>query len=320
MLAAYRPVPSLFAAQLSSLQTQERNDFRCLIGADGDRQEVARLVRELVGADDRFEVIGWDDNVGFYRNFERLLAAVPDDVGWVALSDQDDRWYPDKLQRLVPLLDKAPLATGQARVMAWPEGRVWLSSTNRRRVPAEDLLFQNQVTGSFSVFRRDLLRLALPFPRLRTDTQLHDHWLAMCAAVSGGYEVLDQSVQDYLQHDVNQVGERVTRERWTVGGYLRRTRRQADQYEGGHALTSWLRMHQVQTFGWRRLLVRTLAERTVLPPALDRVHSQLALQSPCRVLVPLLWRATQSPHTDRLVAASFLPGVPYEVWTRLRTR
>ncbi len=218
VLAAYRPNPELFAVQLQSIRHQSRGDFRCLVGADGGQEEVRRLVEETVGDDPRFEVVGWDDNLGFYLNFERLLALVPDDVAWVALSDQDDRWHPDKLARLVPLLDRTSLATAQARVVSWPEGRVLLERTDRRVVPAEDLLFQNQVTGSLSVFRRSLLDVALPFPRLHTVTQLHDHWLALCAVAIDGYEVLDDVVQDYVQHGGNLVGEVATHRGWTPAG------------------------------------------------------------------------------------------------------
>ena len=98
-----------------------------------------RLVAEIVGDDPRFEVIGWDDNLGFYLNFERLLLAVPDDAAWVALSDQDDRWYPDKLERLVPLLDET-----HAGHRPGPSGRVaetggLLDDHTATVVPAEDL-------------------------------------------------------------------------------------------------------------------------------------------------------------------------------------
>ena len=94
--------------------------------------------------------------------------AVPDDAAWVALSDQDDRWYPDKLERLVPYLDRRP-PSRRARPAwcRWPGGNVLRANDRQAWCHAEDLLVQNQVTGALTVFRRDLLDLALPFPRLR---------------------------------------------------------------------------------------------------------------------------------------------------------
>ena len=207
VLAAFEPDAELFRIQLESIRDQTRGDFRCLIGADGGQERIRELVDEFVGDDARFEVIGWDDNVGFYLNFERLLMAVPADAAWVALSDQDDRWYPDKLEKLLPLLDDFMLATGQARVV---NDHVADQCTRREVLPAKDLLLQNQVTGALTVFRVKLLMLALPFPRRPGITEFHDHWLAMCAATSCGYQVLDDVVQDYVQHADNVVGEEST--------------------------------------------------------------------------------------------------------------
>jgi len=259
VLAAFRPDPELFRIQLESIRDQTLRDWECLIGADGGPAEVRRLVQTIVGDDRRFQVLGWEDNVGFYLNFERLLAAVPEGVAWVALSDQDDRWYPDKLERLVPLLDHCTLATGQARVITWPEGRV-LARTDRRVVPLRALVVQNQVTGGLSVLRRDLLDVALPFPRFRTVTQLHDHWLGVCASAVDAYTVTDVVVQDYIQHGQNVVGEgpgpmAAARAAWA--GLVA----DAEGAEGRHGpLTLARRSHRL-SFGWRQVMVETIRQR-----------------------------------------------------------
>ncbi|MGG5258028.1 glycosyltransferase [Phycicoccus avicenniae] len=321
VLAAYRPDPVLFTRQLVSVAEQTRTDFRCLVGADGGQAEVRRLVAEAVGDDPRFEVLGWDDNLGFYLNFERLLAAVPEDAGWVALCDQDDRWYPDKLDRLLPLLDDADLVTGQARVVSWPSGEVLLERTGRCVVEADDLLFQNQVTGAFTVVRRQLLDIALPFPRLHTVTQLHDHWLALCAVTTGRYTVLDEAVQDYVQHGGNQVGEIATHRGWTPARFLRRVIELGDTYEGGHSLVQCARACQVQSFEWRRLVLDTLRGRVgVLPESLEREWGRLAPAASAWAVGAQLWRATRSPDTSPWVVATFLPGIPYELFRRRRAR
>ncbi len=253
VLAAHRPDRRLFARQLVSIAEQTRTDFRCLVGADGGQEEVRQLVAEAVGDDPRFEVIGWDDNVGVHLNVERLLAALPEDAAWVALADQDDAWYPDKLERLLPLLDDAALALGQARVVR-VGGDVLRPSTRRRVVGLDDLLLQNQVTGSLAVLRTDLLDLALPFPRLDTVTQMHDHWLGACAAATGGYVVLDDVVQDYVQHDANVVGE--------GHGWVTRLRRDVTSVRGatrpGHGSAAAL---AELALGWPALVARTLRDR-----------------------------------------------------------
>ena len=55
--------------------------------------------------------------MGFYRNFERALGMVPAEAELIALSDQDDRWYPDKLSSLRAALGGSRLAYSDARLV-----------------------------------------------------------------------------------------------------------------------------------------------------------------------------------------------------------
>jgi hypothetical protein len=311
VLAAYRPNPELFAAQLRSIRDQTHEDFICLIGADGEPESVQCLVREAVADDPRFTVIGWEQNVGFYLNFERLLDAVPAECDWIALSDHDDVWRADKLARLLPMLSKKILVTGQARVVsAAPPGQVLIARTDRRIVKPMDLLLHNQVSGALCVFRRQLLEVALPFPRLHTVTQLHDHWLGMCAEALGGYAVLDEVVQDYVQHGENLVGEVGAKPlRFTPGQMARRWTELADFYEGSRSPTSILQVSQKLSFGWRRLVVCTIARRT----ANARMQALNASLVGRRRALRLTAKAFLSPNVATGTALTLLAGLPGEL-------
>lgn len=248
VLAAYRPDAAQFGRQLRSIADQDVSDWTCVVTADGERDHVASLVEQVVGADSRFTVVGYPDRVGFFRNFERGLGAVPRNATWVALADQDDYWYPTKLSTLLPYLHAAVLVSGQAMVHRphLPPER-----TNRRDVPVSALLVDNQVTGSFSLFRAELLEVCLPFPA-PGEGAYHDHWLGLCAKVTGGVAFADEVVQDYVQHGSNVIGES---RREPV---LARVRRMRSAPHGGAAL-GVLR----DRLAWRRRMAGTLLSRTV---------------------------------------------------------
>lgn len=207
VMAVYRPNPRLLERQLSSLRAQTITDWRCLIGIDGADPETHRLVESLVGGDHRFDVCTYPENVGVYRHFERLLREVPPDVAWVALADQDDYWYPTKFQHLTSALSASAVlaVSGQARLVD-AVGRD-LGRTHRRSGDVTALLLRNQITGSLTVFGRSVLELALPFPE-GNEMAIHDHWLAVCAALLGSVIVLPNVVQEYVQHAGNALGER----------------------------------------------------------------------------------------------------------------
>lgn len=261
-LAAYEPDRPMFARQLLSIQSQTHADFICLISVDGNFERTEKMVREICGGDERFVVLGYSNRLGFHHNFERALNEVPADARWVALSDQDDYWYPEKLAALLPCLDSAALVTGQARVVTPDVSSVDLdpsrgSLTNRKNVGLADLIANNQVTGSLCVFRREVLDVALPFPSLATPSQYHDHWIGLCSLALGGIRVQDAVLQDYVQHGGNVVGESAQR----LSKSIRNTLRMVRRYEPDSSPASISRLIYKTGLGWRTLMAKTLLER-----------------------------------------------------------
>lgn len=310
-MAAYKPDLTLFRTQLESIQNQSHGNFHCLISVDGDPEPVRRFVETTLG-DPRFVVLGFDNRLGFYGNFERVLANVPEDAQWVALSDQDDYWYPQKLEVLLPHLQAHELVSGQARVVDSGSGRVVAASTARRNVPFTDLVIQNQVTGGQTVFRRSLLDLALPFPRLNTVTEVHDHWLAACAGASGSVLVVDDIVQDYVQHGANVLGE-------ASGGFdlirsFRRVTSLTEKFEGGRTPAKIATACRKLSYGWRAAMVDTLAER-LEARGKDFSEALASFSSDHRWLPTLaaLAKGVQRGNVAPACLAEFLSGTPAEV-------
>lgn len=259
VLAAYSPDPVLFRRQIESIQAQTVTDFRCIVTADGGAADVANLLSEIVGDDPRFSVIGHHDRVGFYSNFERGLASVPRTAAWVALADQDDYWYEDKLETLLPHLDHVALVSGQARVVRHPSGEVIADSTRRRNVPVEAYTLGNQFTGSQMLFRREVLDTALPFPHLSTAAEVHDHWIAVVAHFRSGSIIADDVVQDYVQHDKNVIGE--AKHGFNPMSSINTALGLAKKYEGNTSARAVRDAAFKVTAGWRELIVTTLASR-----------------------------------------------------------
>lgn len=265
VLAAYDPDPDLFARQLASLRAQTITDWECVITVDGDDETVRRVLHEAAAGDPRFRVIADGQRLGFYLNFERGLRAVDDAAAWVALCDQDDEWYPEKLEVLLPNLADAALVSGQARLVTYPE-EVVTGRTHRRDLGPVMTLLNNQFTGSLCVFRGDLISLSLPFPRMSTRAAAHDHWLAVVAGVAGGTRIVDVLVQDYVQHgnnvfgDPSRMGSRGPMS--VVVTAWRNVRAFARRYEGSASLPAMLRMLFRVYVGWRQLLAETLQERS----------------------------------------------------------
>jgi glycosyltransferase involved in cell wall biosynthesis len=201
-MASYEPDPALLERQLDSIRSQTHEDWVCLISDDGSSPERFELLRSLTAADPRFTLEAAPQRLGFYLNFERALGMVPAEAEFVALADQDDDWYPEKLAALLAGRGGAELVYSDMRIVD-EAGRVvsesfWQGRRNNHTDLAS-LLLANTVTGAASLFRRQLLELALPFPPPVGDP-FHDQWLAAVALASGEIAYVDRPLYDYVQH------------------------------------------------------------------------------------------------------------------------
>jgi len=156
----------------------------------------------VLGGDERFSLSRSERRLGFYRNFERAIRLAPPEAGYVAMSDQDDLWRPEKLEVLLGALGDARLVYSDARVIA-RDGQVLADTYWSLRRPNHtsllSLLVANSVTGAASLFPRGLLDDALPFPPAQF-AHFHDHWLALTALATGDIAFVERPLYDYVQH------------------------------------------------------------------------------------------------------------------------
>ena len=223
-MATYEPPAELFERQLQSLRDQTRTDWICVISDDRSSDEAFARIERLTEADPRFIVSRAPERAGVYANFARALASVPPDATYVALCDQDDRWYPEKLETLIAELGDARMVFSDMRLTR-ADGSVVAETYWTRRRPNHDnfgsLLLGNSVTGAAALFRRELLDEALPLPP-RTGNLYHDHWLALVAAARGPIAYVDRPLYDYVQHGEAAIGHAGANRGVVGGGPLRR--------------------------------------------------------------------------------------------------
>lgn len=212
------------AEQLRSILFQTTPVSQIVVSDDASSDSTLRLVEETLEAARQERetvpdvvILRNASPVGVTANFAIATAACTRPL--VALSDQDDVWHADRVARAVAEFDRRPdllLLNSDGTVIdegGEPTGlslfgALELSAEDRRVLHAGgafDLLIRrNLVTGAATMFRRELLRAALPFP----GEWVHDEWLAILAAATGRVDVLDEALIDYRRHGNNQIGVR----------------------------------------------------------------------------------------------------------------
>lgn len=209
-MATYEPELDLFERQVESIRAQTEDAFVCIVSDDASSDATYAEIEGVCARDARFVVSRSDRRLGFYANFERALTLVSPGIDRVALSDQDDVWYPEKLRVLGRALDEPGvlLAYSDMRIVdrdGSPIADSYWTDRRNNHTNLGSLLLVNTVTGAASLFRRELLDLALPFPRVPGPVY-HDHWLACLALACGRIAFLPTPLHDYVQHGGNVVG------------------------------------------------------------------------------------------------------------------
>jgi glycosyltransferase involved in cell wall biosynthesis len=205
------------AEQLRSILGQTRPPDEIVISDGGSQDDTIRVAQEVLdGAPRRIrvEIIADGARLGVTDNFARAIAATRG--GFIALSDQDDRWLPDRLARGVGLMELPGvlLSAGNARLVAGDGSPLGIDLFTALGIGTDEvteldgagafalLLRRNLVTGATVMFRRELLDAATPFPA----EWVHDEWLAILAAALGRVAVDSSPLIDYRQHGRNEIG------------------------------------------------------------------------------------------------------------------
>ena len=207
-MATYNPPAELLRRQLDSIRGQTHENWVCVVSDDGSEPGPLEALRKAIGDDPRFALSPAPERTGYYRNFERALSMAPEAARFVTLCDQDDRWAPGKLERLLSRIGGSELAYSDARIVD-TAGRVlhdsYWSERRNNHTNYGSLLIANSVTGAASLFTRGVLEDALPFPQAIA-RPFHDHWLATVALSRGEITYLPEPLYDYVQHDAAVIG------------------------------------------------------------------------------------------------------------------
>ncbi|MWB98845.1 glycosyltransferase family 2 protein [Agromyces seonyuensis] len=209
------------AEQLRSILTQSRPIDELVVVDDASPDDTVAIVERTIaehaatGAALDVVLLRNDRPLGVTANFERALRAATGEI--VALSDQDDRWAADRIERALVELERRPaaeLVASDARLVDADgvDGGVRLFAAlgiDAARLDAvageravDELLRRNLFTGATMLVRRGLIERSAPFP----ESWVHDEWLAIAAALGGGIAVVRDPLIDYRQHGGNQIG------------------------------------------------------------------------------------------------------------------
>jgi glycosyltransferase involved in cell wall biosynthesis len=217
--------------QVRSILEQSEPPIQVVLSDDASNDDTVALVEDLwaelaPSAAPELVILRNTVALGVTRNFQQAVEACNGEL--VALADQDDLWNPDRLQLMASCFESSPtlgLLFTDARLVDASGTDLGSSLFQALEVRDRDLadirrgkafpvlLRRNVVTGATVMFRRSLLKAALPFD----PAWVHDEWLAIIAAAVSRVDWLPDRLIDYRQHGGNQIGVARPTLRYKIG-------------------------------------------------------------------------------------------------------
>lgn len=187
--------------QLMSILGQLGPDDELVIVDDGSVDSTVDIIRGF--NDPRIRLYLNQVNLGAVRTFDRALHLVQGDL--IFLSDQDDRWYDNKVARIKTLFSSqdVDLIVHDARVT---DGDRIIDESLFRLCNSSPGVVRNIVsnthTGCCMAFKKKVLDSVLPIPVGRGI--FHDAWIGIMAGCLGYKKIfLTEPLIDYRRHGEN---------------------------------------------------------------------------------------------------------------------
>lgn len=186
--------------QLWSIAAQSLKPDELVITDDGSTDETIEIIQDFE-RQAPFEVllVCNENNLGYAKNFDKAVGLCSGHI--IFLSDQDDFWLQEKLERVQSEFRANPeiqIVINDAQIVDGDLGTTGLTKLGQTR--SLGLNSRAFVTGCCSAFRAEFRDIFLPVP---TEIFVHDTWLHALGDFLEVRSVLEEPLQLFRRHDAN---------------------------------------------------------------------------------------------------------------------
>ena len=184
--------------QLNSILNQTYPNIEVIVSDDASTDATKRILKEYEQRN-KFKIYYQPTNLGYIHNFAFALSKA--NGAFIALSDQDDIWQPNKIETLHGCFEEADLLVYSNSLLIDESGNSMQKKLSDIRNMysgrnTKSFFLFNVVWGHALMIHRRLLQHVLPIP-----TSIpHDIWFAYKAASISGIRYCDQVLTHYRQH------------------------------------------------------------------------------------------------------------------------
>lgn len=184
--------------QLDSIVNQSYSPLELIAVDDHSADSTLSILREYAEKYPFIKIFSNPETLGYIRNFEKALKLCSGDL--IALSDQDDIWIFDKIEKQVKAIGNNLLIYHDSEFVdqdGFSLKKHMSDIVNLYRGDRPEVfLFFNCISGHSVLLKKELRDELLPFP----NAYFHDWWMGYVASNLGSIDFLNESLVKYRQH------------------------------------------------------------------------------------------------------------------------
>ncbi|UHG94868.1 glycosyltransferase family 2 protein (plasmid) [Spirosoma oryzicola] len=184
--------------QVKSILSQLSLDDELIVSDDGSSDTTLAIIESF--NDSRIRIVPSRRYKSTAKNFENSLRYA--EGNFIILSDQDDIWYPNKIDAVLGILVDYDLVLTDCRVVDNKGKTMYDSFFNIRKSQLGFCknLWKNSYMGCCMAFKRNVLNYVLPFPE---HIYYHDWWIGLMVELKGKPYLYNQPLIYYRRHGAN---------------------------------------------------------------------------------------------------------------------
>ncbi len=199
--------------QLESIVQQTYKPSQIIIVDDDSLDNTLQVANNFATEHPNVLVVQNETRLGYIKNFEKGMLLA--NASYVALSDQDDIWMPNKLEVLIHAIGDQMLAYSDSELID-ANGQLLnqkMSSKKNQLAYHTPIMYAigAWAPGHAMLFKKELIDKAVPFPALVT----HDFWLGFVATCYSTMVYVNEPLVHYRQHTQNAIGADTTKNKTT---------------------------------------------------------------------------------------------------------
>ena len=190
--------------QLESISKQTYLNIEIIVTDDKSTDQTVKILQDYAMIDPRVKLLLNNENLGYAKNFFRGCSEAGGAL--IALSDQDDIWLPEKLEKLMNKIGKHAMIYADSELCDETLNATGNLLSDRIQYMDYDNCLQQAVFGRIPghamLFTKQLFQYCLP----ASSAVNHDWWLSFGATLYGGIVYLPEPLVKYRQHTSNLFG------------------------------------------------------------------------------------------------------------------